>query len=150
MNGITPSNKVSNNSHCKISPSYLFLWDHICLLSRNSKYIFYEELASGASGKEPACQCRRSTRHRFDPLFGKIPGGGHDNPHTSSLAWRIPRTEEPGGLQSIRSQRVRYDWSNLAYTHTWSSLKCFSEFQTQPVYTHGGFMLMYDKTNTIL
>ena len=29
--------------------------------------------------------------------------------HSSILAWRIPRTEEPGGLQSIGSQRVRYD-----------------------------------------
>ena len=29
--------------------------------------------------------------------------------HCSILAWRIPRTEEPGGLQSIRSQRVGHD-----------------------------------------
>ena len=28
--------------------------------------------------------------------------------HSSILAWRIPWTEEPGGLQSIGSQRVRY------------------------------------------
>ena len=33
--------------------------------------------------------------------------------HSSILAWRIPRTEEPGGLQSIGSQRVRHDWSGL-------------------------------------
>ena len=29
--------------------------------------------------------------------------------HSSILAWRIPRTEEPGGLQSTGSQRVGYD-----------------------------------------
>ena len=29
--------------------------------------------------------------------------------HSSVLAWEIPRTEEPGGLQSIRLQRVRYN-----------------------------------------
>ena len=29
--------------------------------------------------------------------------------HTSILAWRIPWTEDPGGLQSLRSQRVRHD-----------------------------------------
>ena len=29
--------------------------------------------------------------------------------HSSILAWEIPRTEEPSGLQSIRSQRVRHD-----------------------------------------
>ena len=29
--------------------------------------------------------------------------------HSSILAWRIPWTEELGGLQSMRSQRVRHD-----------------------------------------
>ena len=29
--------------------------------------------------------------------------------HSSSLAWRIPWTEEPGGLQSMGSQRVGHD-----------------------------------------
>ena len=29
--------------------------------------------------------------------------------HSSSLAWRVPWTEEPGGLQSMGSQRVRHD-----------------------------------------
>ena len=29
--------------------------------------------------------------------------------HYSILAWRIPWTEEPGGLQSMGSQRVRHD-----------------------------------------
>ena len=30
--------------------------------------------------------------------------------HFSILAWRIPQTEEPGGLQSMGSQRIRHDW----------------------------------------
>ena len=30
--------------------------------------------------------------------------------HSSILAWRIPWTEEPGGLQSMGSQRVGHDW----------------------------------------
>ena len=29
--------------------------------------------------------------------------------HSSTLAWRIPWTEEPGRIQSMRSQRVRHD-----------------------------------------
>ena len=33
-------------------------------------------------------------------------------PHSSTLAWKIPWTEEPGGLQSMR--RVGHDWSDLA------------------------------------
>ena len=32
--------------------------------------------------------------------------------HSSILAWRIPRTEEPGRLQSMGSQRVRHDQAN--------------------------------------
>ena len=36
--------------------------------------------------------------------------------HSSILAWRIPWTEEPGGLQSIGSQRVRHSRSDLACT----------------------------------
>ena len=31
--------------------------------------------------------------------------------HSSILAWKIPWTEKPGGLQSMRSQRVEHDWA---------------------------------------
>jgi len=30
-------------------------------------------------------------------------------PHSGTLAWKIPRTEEPGRLQSMGSLRVRHD-----------------------------------------
>ena len=32
-------------------------------------------------------------------------------PHSSTLAWKIPWTEEPGRLQSMGSLRVRHDWA---------------------------------------
>ena len=35
--------------------------------------------------------------------------------HSSFLAWRIPWTEEPGRLQSMRSQRVRHDWVTFTF-----------------------------------
>ena len=42
--------------------------------------------------------------------------------HFSILAWRIPWTEYPGGLQSMGLQRVRYSWvtntDTYTYTHT--------------------------------
>ena len=39
--------------------------------------------------------------------------------HSSTLAWKIPWTEEPGRLQSMGSWRVRHDWSDLvAYTYS--------------------------------
>ena len=61
------------------------------------------------SGKEPACQCRRHRRWvwsqgRADPLEKKMVT------HSSFLAWRIPWTEKPGGLQSMGLQRIRHDW----------------------------------------
>ena len=38
--------------------------------------------------------------------------------HSSILAWRIPWTGEPGGLQSTGLQRVRHDWATNTHTHT--------------------------------
>ena len=34
--------------------------------------------------------------------------------HSSILTWRIPGTEEPGGLPSMGSHRVGHNWSDLA------------------------------------
>ena len=38
-------------------------------------------------------------------------------PHSSTLAWRSPWTEEPGRLQSIGLQSVRHDWNDWASMH---------------------------------
>ena len=46
------------------------------------------------------------------PGLGKSPGEGHGNPlhyPSSILAWRIPWTEEPDGLQSMVAQRVKHN-----------------------------------------
>ena len=37
--------------------------------------------------------------------------------HSSILAWKIPWTEEPSGLQSMELQKVRHDWA-LTQAHT--------------------------------
>ena len=71
----------------------------------------------GASGKEPACQCRRNKRRGFHLWVRKIPLEEGTATHSSILAWRIPCTEEPGGLQSIVLQRVGHDLGDLAHTH---------------------------------
>ena len=48
---------------------------------------------------------------------------GHEDPlekgmatHCSILAWRIPWTEEPGGLQSMGSQKVGQDFATNTFT----------------------------------
>ena len=43
------------------------------------------------------------------------------------LAWRIPWTEEPGGLKSMRSQRVRHDWAQALMSHV-AHNKCLYHF----------------------
>ena len=94
--------------------SILFHWS-LCL------YIYIYGFPGGTIGKELACQCKRHKSQGFNPWVGKIrrsPGGGNGN-HSSILAWRIPWTEESVGLQSVGSQRVRHDWSNLAHMHTY-------------------------------
>ena len=47
--------------------------------------------------------------------------------HSRVLAWRIPRTGEPGGLLSMGSHRVGHDWSNLATTATEATLSLNGE-----------------------
>ena len=56
-------------------------------------------------------------------------------PYSSTLAWKIPWTEEPGGLQSLGSLRVRYDWvtSLSLFTFTqWTKKR-----QSTPVFLPG-------------
>ena len=48
---------------------------------------------------------------RIQPLGREDPLEKGMATHSSTSAWRIPRTEEPGGLQSVGWQRVRHDWA---------------------------------------
>ena len=59
----------------------------------------------GTDGKESACSAGDlgSILGQGNPLEKEIA------PHSSILAWEIPWTEEPGGLQSMGSQRVRHN-----------------------------------------
>ena len=50
------------------------------------------------------------------PVSGRSPGGGHGNSLQYSCL-ENPWIEEPGGLQSMGSQRVRHDWVDLARMH---------------------------------
>ena len=59
------------------------------------------------------------------PGWGRCPGGGHAT-HSSILAWRIPWTEEPGGLQSTGSQ-------------SWTRLKQLSMQSTPGIITSDDF-----------
>ena len=81
----------------------------------------------GASGKEPACQCKRCKRCGFDPWVGKTPWRRAWQPTPVFLPGKSPWTGEQGRLQTIGSQRVGHDWNDLARMHTtshpWEILK---------------------------
>ena len=58
-------------------------------------------LHPGSAGKESACNA--------EDLGWEDPLQKGTATHSSILAWRIPWTEEPGGLQSMGSQRVGHN-----------------------------------------
>ena len=76
------------------------------------------EIAKGFPGGSDREDCLQCGRPGFDLQIWKIPWRREWQPaplffffcfRSSILAWRIPWTEEPGGLQSTRLQRVRHD-----------------------------------------
>ena len=56
-------------------------------------------------------------------------------PDSSTLAWKIPWTEEPGGLQSMGSLRVGYDWSTSLSLFTFMHWR--RKWQPTPVFLPG-------------
>ena len=58
--------------------------------------------------KNPPANAGDTRDERSIPMSGRSPRGGNGNP-SSILAWKIPWIEEPGGLQSMGSQRVGHD-----------------------------------------
>ena len=69
------------------------------------------------SSKESACKAGDSGDKISIPGSGRSPEGG--NVHFSILARKIPWTEEPGGVKSMGSQRVGYDWACMhAYNYS--------------------------------
>ena len=67
-----------------------------------------ESFSGGQVVKIPPANVGDIIRCQFDPWPRKPLEEGMAT-HSNTLAWRIPWTEEPGGLQSTGSQRVRQD-----------------------------------------
>ena len=84
-------------------------WENVStcwMLNRKSSYWLLRWL----NGKEPACQYRRHYETQVWSLDWEDPLEEEMATHSSILARRILWSEEPGGLQSIRSHRIRHDW----------------------------------------
>ena len=80
------------------------------------------EFGSAPVVKNPSASAG-NTRHKGSiPGSGRSYGGGHGNPLQDS-ACRVPWTEEPGGLQSMESQRVGHDLATEQQQRKNSKLK---------------------------
>ena len=80
----------------------------------------------------------------FSPLLEKAMA-----PHSSTLAWKIPWTEEPGRLQAMRSLRVRHDWATslslftfMHWRRKWQSTPVFLPGESQGRGEPGGLLSM--------
>ena len=92
---LTPSKATCPTSTCK-TVLYVLTTYNICSL----------RASQSLCDKESTCQCKK---WGFNPWVRKIPWGRKQQPTPVFLAWEIPWTEEPGGIQSMGSQRVRHD-----------------------------------------
>ena len=76
-------------------------------MGKNDTINIFEYLSPGGSdGKESACNAGDLG---LSPGSGRSPGEGNGNPLQDSGLEKTPWTEEPGGLQSMESQRVGHD-----------------------------------------
>ena len=77
---------------------------------------YYSGFPGGASGKEPACQCRRCKRRRFDLWSRRSPGGGHSNPCWYSC---LKNSTDRGAWQAT-AHRIAKSWTWLSCLSTHS------------------------------
>ena len=75
------------------------------------------KVPGGTSGKEPAWQCRMWVRS-----LGQEEHLGEGMATHSSVLACVPWTEEPGGLQTMGSQRVRLNDQHFHFSSTWGQL----------------------------
>ena len=100
----SPTPRVHSNSR----PSSL--WCHPAI---SSSVVPFSSCPQSLPASESTLHMRSSSAVTFNSMAT----------HSSTLVWRIPWMEEPGGLPSAGSHRVGHDWSNLAAAAAALSLK---------------------------
>ena len=114
------------------------------------------EQSQEASERKTTNKKERTQSNHFwlPPCMGSVPmhetqvqSLGQEDPleedmatHSSTLTWRVPWTEEPGGPQSMESQRVRHD---LSRTHASNCVKAHQSLSSsdsilKPLTVRGG------------
>ena len=89
-------------------------WAAVYEVTQSRTWLKRLSSSSSSSGKEPAYQCRRFKRCRFDPWVWKEGMATH----SSILAWRIPMDKGAWqAIQCIGLHRVGHDWNELVHTN---------------------------------
>ena len=101
----------------------------IWLYSYLYQYIYFSYVYSMSSSSHCCCH--------FWKIFPKFTSQYYIQmaPHSSTLAWKIPWTEEPGRLQSMGSLRVGHDWVTSLSLFTFMHWK--RKWQPAPVFLPG-------------
>ena len=95
----------------------------ICLLHQSINLLI-QQIFGSTIWEDPLSEVAQTVKHlpamweaQVQPLGCEDPLEKEMATHSSTLGWKIPWTEEPGRLQSMRSQRVRRDWmTSLHFT----------------------------------
>ena len=153
MNKLAPRYKVvqcflsflypwSGRPNLAVNVSLFYLFDFFYPFSLSSTIRLVNEIINkcGSEGEESACSAGDLA---LIPGSARSPGEGHGNPLQCSCL-ENPRTEEPGRLQSIGSQRVRHDCSD--FTHTQTSTQLFGHQIISPL----NFLYSFSKNHLIV
>ena len=113
-------------------------------ISMHESFIALNHVGSfsgGPDGKEPACRCRKHVGSV--PELGRAPGGENGN-ILNILAWKIPWTEEPSGLQSMGSQRVRHSWATNTHTQNGQLCRTLWQIVLHSEFPSSGSLLLFE------
>ena len=108
---------ISINDTLLLSASYCFLSTLLSILY--TLQLCYTIYTLGFPGGSVVKNLPALQEMRVWPLGPKVLLEKEMSTHSSFLAWEIPWTEEPGGLQSMGSKRVRYDLLTKQQQHTY-------------------------------
>ena len=133
------------NLHWRIWPSFLSVsnakvWgEGVMGFSSFSEFWLLRLLTEASVILELACRkgeaARERTRHFLNYWWLSSLMEKAMAPHSSTPAWKSPWTEEPGGLQSMRSRRVGHDWATSLSLLTFMHWR--RKWQPTPVFLPG-------------
>ena len=130
IHGNSPAKNTGMDGHALLQGIFLTQESNWGLL--HYSWIFYQESYQGS----PKSYIRLHKKRMCTLYYSSLPSSEKAmTPHSSTLAWKIPRTEEPGRLQSMGSLRVGHDWATSLSLFTFTHWR--RKWQPTPVFLPG-------------